>query len=180
MKIYTKKGDTGNTSLIGVNVSKTDPRIALNGTLDEANACIGIALSKMENSDLYTILSIMQNILFCIGSEIAVTYEKLDKSITISNEDVLYLENKIDLLEVNLPPLKNFILPGGTELAAQLHLARTIVRRAEREMVDVCKQFNYRQVLIAWLNRCSDCLFVIARTLNYRAGIKDVLWTEKW
>jgi cob(I)alamin adenosyltransferase len=182
-KIYTKTGDEGETSLLGGNrVSKSCVEMEVIGELDELNAALGIVLSlrgPASGGDVATpwlveFLQSIQRDLFKIGSEIASLQTPLNERIEKIGEDkVLELENKIDELWSELPELKNFILPGGSAVGAHLHLARTVCRRAERQLVAFGKNTPVRPELYKYLNRLSDLLFAAARWVNYREGINE-------
>lgn len=171
MKIYTKTGDKGSTSLIyGERVPKTDPRVDAYGTCDEANSMIGLAMSYLKNetiegkTEIIEIFHRIQTTLFHVGAELATPTGKEVKW-SISNDDITQLEQAIDLWDSKLPPLSNFILPGGHPAGSALHVARTIVRRGERKAVAIGENVN--PLAIAYLNRLSDFLFVAARYVNH-------------
>ena len=178
MKIYTKTGDDGTTGLIGGSrVLKSDASIECYGTVDELNAAIGVACCVAGGetaSDLQTV----QAELFVIGSHLATPADesRISTLPTIDADWSARLESQIDAVEANLDPLRNFVLPGGTELAARLHLARTICRRAERLLVLRSTQHSIEDVILVYMNRLSDWLFVQARYANKRAGRADVPW----
>jgi cob(I)alamin adenosyltransferase len=185
MKIYTKTGDDGTTGLIGGGrVRKCDPRIECSGTVDELNAAIGLAASALATNpvareiDLFAHLRQVQNDLFVIGSHLATPEESPHRSSLpgLDEQMVTRLEMQIDAAETQLPKLRNFILPGGSEAAARLHLARTICRRAERLLVDFSLDRPVPGIVLTYLNRLSDWLFVQARLANHLAGVEDVLW----
>lgn len=174
MKIYTKTGDKGETSLVyGMRVAKDAPRVEAYGTCDEANSVIGAALSLLPEStdwsELREVLHSIQTKLFHIGAELA-TPEGKKVRWPIQEEDVLYLEQQIDKLDETLPPLANFILPGGHPAAATLHIARTVVRRAERSAVRIMETEQINEIALKYLNRLSDYLFVAARYVNNKTG----------
>jgi cob(I)alamin adenosyltransferase len=178
MKIYTRSGDKGKTSLLfGERVKKSDLRVEAYGTCDEANSAIGLALSflvledKEAEKDIRGTLYNVQTTLFYVGAELATPVGK-EVRWTVNEEHVREIEECIDRWEANLKELKNFILPGGHSAAAALHMARTIVRRAERCAVDI-DQVN--PIIMAYLNRLSDLLFVAGRYVNSRMGINDVI-----
>jgi cob(I)alamin adenosyltransferase len=178
MKIYTKTGDDGTTGLIGGSrVPKSDPRIEAYGTVDELNALIGCA-AVMAGSSLVAQLRRIQGELFVIGSHLAAPdgSAKLSSLPALEGEMVHRLEMEIDQTETTLAPLKNFILPGGSECAARLHVARTVCRRAERLVVGAAVEFADRELIIEYLNRLSDWLFVQAREANRVEGIDDIPW----
>jgi len=178
MKIYTKSGDDGTTGLVGGGrVSKSDPRIECFGTVDELNAALGLAAVNGTES-LMSQLREIQADLFVIGSHLA-TPAGVPGAQTLPHlkEDIIRrLEVQIDKVESELPPLRNFILPGGSETAARLHLARTICRRAERAVVGCELNPADRPIVVRYLNRLSDWLFVKARAANQHAGVSDIPW----
>ncbi len=177
MKIYTRTGDDGSTGLIGgQRVSKSHPRIECTGAVDELNAAVGVAAAGAEPS-MAVALRAVQSDLFIIGSRLAVPPEGASQSLpTLTDASIERLERQIDLAEVELDPLGNFILPGGSETAARLHLARTICRRAERALVDFSAGQPVEAVILTYLNRLSDWLFIQARLANQLAGVADVPW----
>jgi len=178
MKIYTKTGDQGETGLWGgKRVSKDDDRIQTYGTVDECNAAIGLARSVLANEDLDAQLYLIQNQLFVVGSDLA-SELKLDNVPRIQPADIANLEQEIDRLEAELAPLQQFILPGGTQAAAYLHLARTICRRAERWAVSLASHEAINPSVIHYLNRLSDFLFVAARFANARQQTPDIPWQK--
>jgi cob(I)alamin adenosyltransferase len=185
VKIYTKTGDTGETSLLGgVRVSKADPRVDAYGAVDEANAAIGVARAAGVPSDIDSALDWIQRDLFALGANLADArssaragapnaHSKPDSKMMLSEADIARLEAWIDEGEQSLPALRRFILPGGTPGGAALHLARTITRRAERRMVALG---TAEPIQIIYINRLSDLLFVIARVVNHRAGKFEPEW----
>jgi cob(I)alamin adenosyltransferase len=180
MKIYTKAGDDGSTGLIGgQRVRKSDARIDCVGAVDEVNASLGWCASAGD-AHVATLLLPIQNDLFVIGSHLALADgATAGGSLPVLDESIVSrLEMEIDLAERDLPPLRNFILPGGTEAAARLHLARTICRRAERRVVAFAMDRPVPTVIVTYLNRLSDWLFVQARHVNHRAGVADVPWVK--
>ncbi|MCX7999101.1 MAG: cob(I)yrinic acid a,c-diamide adenosyltransferase [Leptospiraceae bacterium] len=179
LKIYTKTGDKGETSLAnGKRVSKADPQVELYGTVDELNSAIGIGVSfltdEIQKEEIYQI----QSLLFELGSELAGF--RVNNTSVIYENDIEFLEKEIDKMQVEIPPLKSFILPGGTQAAAFFHLARTICRRLERLMVKN-KQEGQEifEVSIKFINRLSDYLFVLARFLNFKTGKEDIPWRSR-
>ena len=181
MKIYTKSGDQGETSLWGGNrVKKSHPRVNAYGTLDEANSMIGLAISFLPPSESVILgrLNRIQNELFVVGSELATQPGVKTSIILINSNTVLQLEVEIDEMESKLEPLQNFILPSGSSSGSALHLARTVIRRSERECVDL--KFNtgeeVRPEVIYYLNRLSDYLFVMARLVNKTLGKIETKW----
>ncbi len=177
MKIYTKTGDDGTTGVFGGGrVLKADPRIEALGAIDELNASVGMARSLAVQSEIDSWLERIQRELFDLGAEIACPIENRHFKAAIRNEHIERLEQEIDLIE--LPPLREFILPGGTALASSLHLARTVARRAERVLIGASQSIELRQEPSQYLNRLSDWMFVMARSANHSAGVPDVKWKE--
>ena len=176
MKIYTKTGDEGKTSLFdNSRVWKSDERIRSYGAIDELNSSIGIALSLELDPEIKDIMIRIQNDLFIVGSDLA-NPNMSDKKIRTTLEMVTFLEQKIDVLESSLKPLTSFILPGGTLLASIIHLSRTISRRAETHVVELSKNEEINKFDAIYLNRLSDLMFVLARSINNRKNVSDVLW----
>ena len=176
MKIYTKTGDDGNTGLQGnFRIAKSHPRIMAYGTVDEANAAIGIVLTNVLDEDVSQLLSQIQNDLFLLGSDLS-NQNLNDLKNRVSLEMIEKLEKLIDLFELELSPLTNFILPGGNLAAAQTHQVRTIVRRAETLVVKLSDKDEINSNCIKYLNRLSDLMFVLGRLINKRKGIEDILW----
>jgi cob(I)alamin adenosyltransferase len=182
MKIYTKTGDDGTTGLIGGSrVRKSEPRLDCYGTIDELNAALGVAAVTV-NADLRDAVHQIQNDLFVIGSHLATpdAPSASGSALPVLDEQLITrLEMQIDAAEAELPPLRNFILPGGSEPAARLHLARTICRRAERRVVDFSMDRPIPSIILTYLNRLSDWLFVHARLANHRLGVADVVWKKQ-
>ena len=176
MKIYTKTGDNGTTGLQGdLRVSKTNPRIVAYGTIDEANAQLGVVISSKLDKDIKEILIQIQNELFVAGADLSNPDLENNKN-RITSEMTNYLENQIDQFESELEPLVNFILPGGDSAAAQIHYARTIVRRAEICVAILSEKEQINQNCLRYLNRLSDLLFVLGRVVNKRTGKPDIIW----
>ena len=176
MKIYTKTGDDGNTGLQGnFRISKSHPRIIAYGTVDEANAALGIVLSNILDKDISDVLIEIQNDLFLVGADLS-NPNLNDTKNRVSLELVQKLEQYIDKFEAELPPLTNFILPGGDVAAAHLHYVRTIVRRAETEVVQLIEKDEINSNCIKYLNRLSDLFFVMGRLINKRKNKEDILW----
>jgi len=174
-KIYTRTGDKGTTGLgDGSRIDKDAPRIEAIGAVDELNAVIGLLLAENLPERIADYLTQIQHTLFDLGGELAVPGSSM---LTVA--DVTSLEEKLDELNEELPPLKEFILPGGSHAAASCHLARTICRRAERCAVTLSKSDSVPEVSLQFLNRLSDYLFVVARVLNKSADHSDVLWRPK-
>ena len=176
MKIYTKTGDEGKTSLFdNSRVWKSDERIMSYGAVDELNSSIGIALSLELDHEIKDILIKIQNDIFIVGSDLA-NPDMSDKKIRTTIEMITFLEQKIDLLEPQLEPLTSFILPGGTLLASIIHLSRTISRRAETHVVALSQNEEINKDAAIYLNRLSDLMFVLARSINNRKKISDIVW----
>jgi cob(I)alamin adenosyltransferase len=176
-KIYTKTGDSGETGLgDGSRISKASARIAAIGAVDEANAAIGIARLDAEG-DFDTMLARIQNDLFDLGADLCAPEDgrKAEGRLRIAAAQVERLEREIDAMNASLKPLTSFVLPGGTALAAHLHLARTIARRAETAMVALAAGETINPAALHYINRLSDHLFVMARAAN-DTGMGDVLW----
>ncbi|QDT70220.1 Cob(I)yrinic acid a,c-diamide adenosyltransferase [Planctomycetes bacterium MalM25] len=188
MKIYTKTGDAGQTGLFGGGrVSKDHARITAYGTLDELNAAIGLARAEAGRTDwsdeaardrIDAILSEAQNRLFDLGAELATPDPETRSLAVLDERHVAALEEAIDHHEASLPALRNFILPGGAAVAAQLHLARCVCRRAERGLVTLAGQEPIRELPLVYVNRLSDLLFVLARAANQAAGGGDTPWEK--
>ena len=176
MRIYTKTGDDGNTGLQGdFRISKSHPRIMAYGTVDEANAAIGVVLTNSLDDDVSQLLSQIQNDLFLLGSDLSNQNLNNLKN-RISLEMIDNLEVFIDTFESELPPITNFILPGGNVAAAQIHQVRTIVRRAETLVVKLSDKDEINSNSIKYLNRLSDLMFVMGRLINKRNGVEDIIW----
>jgi len=176
LKIYTKTGDDGTTGLQGGSrVSKSDLRIIAYGAVDEANSCLGVALSWDVDADIRELLRTIQNELFVAGSDLS-NPDLKNSANRITERMVEGLEKSIDRFEAELSPLANFILPGGRQVAAHLHMARTITRRAETSVVALSKNEQINPHCQKYLNRLSDLLFVLARVVNRRNGTDDIVW----
>ncbi len=179
MKIYTRTGDDGTTSLYGGRrVSKADARVEAYGTLDEANSAVGLARSFGLDRVSDGVLEALQRDLFTIGAEVASGRNAASKlgMALVDASDVARLEAAIDQAEEHLEPLTSFILPGGTAAASALHVARTVVRRAERCLVALNNDEDVRREVIEYVNRASDLFFVLARRANHVSGVSDVRW----
>jgi cob(I)alamin adenosyltransferase len=178
-RIYTRTGDAGDTGLVdGGRVSKASARIAAMGDVDEANCAIGVAATTLEDGPEREMLARIQNELFDLGADLATPGEDFtpsDMVLRVTAQQVERLEQEIDRMNEGLAPLTSFILPGGLLAAAQLHLARAVVRRAERSAVAAADDVALNPQALAYVNRLSDHLFVLARLLNAQAG-GDVLW----
>jgi cob(I)alamin adenosyltransferase len=174
-KIYTRTGDDGLTGLgDGTRVAKNCLRVNAYGTVDEANSCIGVVLAHEVPAIINDILTRVQHQLFDLGGELCVPGMEL-----VHQPDVDRLEHDLDGLNADLPPLKDFILPGGGLAAAHCHIARTVVRRAEREVVTLAEKEKVRPEVIRYLNRLSDLLFVMCRVLARASGHGEVLWQHE-
>ena len=179
MKIYTKTGDDGNTGLQGnYRIAKSHPRITSYGTVDEANAALGVVLANPLDADVADVLTGIQNDLFVVGADLS-NSNLNDAKNRVSLGMIANLEQHIDKFESELDPLTNFILPGGVIPAAQLHHARTVVRRAETLTVKLSEKDEINSNCIKYLNRLSDLLFVMGRLANKRKNNKDVVWKPK-
>lgn len=178
MKIYTKTGDKGDTSLFGgQRVPKDALRIEAYGTVDELNSMLGIVRSDNEDKEIDGILDRVQNELFDLGADLATPRSLDSKQIKrIEPRHSEHLEAMIDTLEAHLKPLKTFILPGGSPVAARLHFARTVCRRAERTIVRLSRNEDIGEGITIYLNRLSDLLFVMARYANHIAGVSETKW----
>lgn len=179
VKIYTKTGDSGETSLFdNTRVSKADARVDAYGEVDEVNACLGAARAAGADADTSALIEGLQKDLFALGARLADPSARIAERVTkaaITDADVQRLEQAIDRLEATLPPLRRFILPGGSSAGALLHLARTVCRRAERRVIGLGAG-AVEPILIIYLNRLSDLLFVMARAANHRAGAPETEW----
>lgn len=175
MKIYTRTGDSGTTSLLGNRrVRKDDPRVEAYGSVDELSAFIGLARSSWDDSPLSEELHQVQTDLFEMGSQLA-SVEDNRSFEAVAEERVTALERSIDRMEESLEPLRYFIFPGGSIPAAHLHLARTVCRRAERQVIAI-EEAERHSAAIRYLNRLSDYLFVAARYANHQMGVEDKKW----
>jgi len=178
MKIYTKFGDSGETALYGgTRVRKDTPRIEAIGTVDELNAYIGYAQTLIDDTDLSDLMAHIQNHLFAVGADLATpeTHTKADE-LRIPADFTTAMETAIDTLSAELPPLKNFILPGGCPAGAILHIARVVCRRSERRVVQLAHETDVNPEIIRSLNRLSDLLFILARVVNCRADAPEPIW----
>ncbi|MGL4512837.1 MAG: cob(I)yrinic acid a,c-diamide adenosyltransferase [Lacipirellulaceae bacterium] len=188
MKIYTKTGDGGDTGLFGGGrIRKNADRIAAYGTVDELNAVLGVARAELarlpmagdaEGVELDALLDDIQNRLFDLGAELATPSPEERGTALLAEKHVERLERAIDHYEGTLPPLRQFVLPGGSAAAAQLHLARCVCRRAERLVVTLADHEGVRDLALWYVNRLSDLLFVAARVANRRSGVGDTPWSK--
>jgi cob(I)alamin adenosyltransferase len=177
-RIYTRTGDEGQTSLFaGGRTSKDTARLHAYGTIDELNSILGLAVAQGLSEEVAAKLNVVQNELFVVGADLATPLESETLTIMrVSEEQVTRLEREIDAMDDQLPPLKNFILPGGTAGAATLHVARTVCRRSERWVVALAGEENLNASILHYVNRLSDWLFVAARYENMRAGHEEAIW----
>lgn len=173
-RIYTKTGDDGTTSLGDASrISKDAPRIEAIGAVDEANAAIGVVIAHMQSkAELVKMLSIIQNDLFDVGADLC---RPGKEGLRITDQHVARLEKEIDRMNMNLPKLESFVLPGGSPAAAFIHLARAILRRAERRIVTLMSKDVVNTTLLHYINRLSDYLFVLARWVNHGTS-QEILW----
>ncbi len=180
MKIYTKTGDDGTTSLVGgARVNKDSLRVECYGTVDEVNSILGLSITVVSSKDVSSLLNKIQNKLFTIGGELATPKNKSDfNKVRLVNNDILLLEDSIDKYEKELEPLKQFILPGGTKGASLLHYARSICRRTERLVTSLSKNEMISNLILIYLNRLSDLLFVLARYENSINQVPDIPWQK--
>ncbi len=186
MKIYTRTGDAGETGLFGgERVQKDDARVCAYGAVDEANAAVGVAAAAPDTPPEMReeLLHVMSD-LFDIGAELATppaAGEKLGERLASAVDDarVRALEASIDAVDAEVPPLSTFVLPTGTDAAARLHVARAVVRRAEREVVSLARSVAVRREVLVYLNRLSDTLFAWSRLCNHRSGAGDVPWRHR-
>lgn len=174
-KIYTRTGDDGSTGLgDGSRVRKDSLRIEAIGTVDELNSAVGVLATEPLDADIGALLARIQHTLFDLGGELSVPGFAL-----VKGEQVAFLEEALDGFNDNLPPLKDFILPGGSRAASLCHVARAVCRRAERDVVSLAREEAVSEPVRHYLNRLSDLLFVLCRELNRRAGVHDVLWQKR-
>ncbi len=178
MKIYTKTGDKGTTALLDRSrVTKNHPRVDLYGDVDELNSIIGIVISYRLEKDLNNQLATIQKNLMSLSSILAnPKYKRSKGKLDVSEEHVHELEQNIDEIEKELPPLTNFILPGGAKVASFLHLARTVCRRAERKCAALANNDTLDPICLIYLNRLSDYLYIAARYANFLRRYKDIVW----
>lgn len=179
MKIYTRTGDAGTTALFGgERVAKSSARVRAYGSVDEANAQLGVARAALQDDELDALLRDLQNALFDVGADLATPEgaPARERLVPIDAVDCERLEAWIDRLDAELPPLRRFVLPGGHPAAAALHVARTVARRAEREVVALAEAETVNPQVGVFLNRLSDLLFVAARVVNARAGVAEAPW----
>lgn len=177
MKIYTKRGDKGETALFGnTRVPKDSKRIEAYGTVDELNSVIGIVRSMSPPREIGPALEEIQADLFVLGADLATPRESSSSVPRVQSANIARIEKHIDAIDSQLEPLRNFVLPGGTEVASMLHFARTVCRRAERRVVKLAKKEDLGEQPVVYLNRLADLLFVLARYANHLAGQKEQKW----
>jgi cob(I)alamin adenosyltransferase len=181
MKIYTKTGDDGTTSLFsGGRVKKDHLRVEVYGTIDELNSVLGVVRASKPVAPINDMLEKVQSDLFRLGSDLATPMDtKADWLVRLEEDQIIWLEETIDAMDLEIEPLKNFILPGGTMAAAQLHVARTICRRAERLLVTLQEIEDVGEVVRPYVNRLSDWLFTMARYENLYAEIDETKWQPR-
>ncbi|WP_210463814.1 cob(I)yrinic acid a,c-diamide adenosyltransferase [Rufibacter roseolus] len=182
MKIYTKTGDKGETSLIGgTRVKKSHLRIEAYGTVDELNSFLGVVRDQEVNGERQQIFSEIQDRLFTIGSTLATDPVKEGKVQTpdLHLTDIQFLEEQMDLLDEQLPPLRNFILPGGHQAVSFCHVARTVCRRAERLVIALQEESHVDDLVVQYLNRLSDFLFVLSRAMALELGVEEITWKPR-
>ncbi len=173
-KIYTRTGDAGQTGKAdGTRVSKDDALIHAQGDVDELNSFLGLLASRIDNNELAGLVYRVQQDLFNIGAELSISQQYIVES------DVSFLEQQLDHYNADLPPLKEFVLPGGGEAASLCHVARAVCRRAERSLVSLGREQALSAVMLAYINRLSDLLFVLARVLAREAGEAEVFWVPR-
>ncbi len=178
-KIYTKTGDDGTTGLVGgTRVKKSELRLEAYGTVDELNSWIGLIRASVEEARVKQLLEHVQQKLFIIGSKLASDKrgETITGSLKCSGEDIQLLENAIDEYEKELNPLKNFILPGGSLPVSYCHIARTICRRGERRIVQLSEMVTVDEIIVKYINRLSDYLFVLSRKVAHDTGVDEIPW----
>jgi len=179
LKIYTKTGDNGTTGLSGgKRVSKSNIRIKTYGNIDEINSILGIILTNNLDDDIEQLLKKIQNDLFSLGADLSnPDLNKPDERVTLEMTE--FFEGKIDNFEKELSPITNFILPGGTKNASLLHFARTVTRRAETQLIELAEGEVINDACKKYLNRLSDLFFVLARVINKRSEVPDIIWKPK-
>ena len=179
-KIYTKTGDKGTTGLFGgARLSKDDIRIEAYGTVDEVNALIGMLADDMDQKKIDHVMVEVQNRLFTIGSNLATDPSKEMETPVLVQEDITLLEKSIDDMETHLSPLKHFVLPGGHPTVSLAHLARTVCRRAERRVITLHKKQMVQEIIIVYLNRLSDYLFVVSRFIAHKLNVEERYWLPR-
>lgn len=179
MKVYTKQGDKGYSSLFsGRRVMKSHELLQAYGAVDELNSFIGLCISKSSHISINQELHEIQHTLFIVGSMLASDGKSIGNMPVLNEKDVTFLEKAIDHYDESLSPLRNFILPGGSELISLSHICRTITRRAEREVVKLTEEYTIDSLLVVYLNRLSDYFFTLARIFAQVEGIEEVTWNS--
>lgn len=181
MKLYTKTGDKGSTGLIGgTRVNKNDPRLEAYGTIDELNANIGLLIALGVGEVHRHFLANMQNLLFTVGSNLATDTSKMEfgAASVMKDEYITAVEQEIDRMDALLPPLREFILPGGSLQASQSHVCRTLARRAERRIIDMNETYPVNKNVMIYVNRLSDYFFILARTLLKEENRTEISWKQ--
>jgi len=182
MKIYTRTGDDGTTGLIGGSrVKKHNIRLEAYGTIDELNSYIGLIRSMQSDEHADEVLEIIQNKLFVIGANLATddSIDLIKKQLPCKKADIELLETEMDKMNIGLPELRNFILPGGCQASSFCHVARTVCRRAERHIVELSENKEVESNLIKFVNRLSDYLFVLSRKINLDQDTSEILWSPE-
>jgi cob(I)alamin adenosyltransferase len=182
MKIYTRTGDDGTTGLIGGSrVKKHNIRLEAYGTIDELNSYMGLIRTMQSNKNTDRVLEIIQNKLFVIGANLATeeSANQIRKQLPCSKSDIELLEQEMDRMNDELPELRNFVLPGGSQVSAFCHVARTVCRRAERRIVELAEKSETDTNLIKFINRLSDYLFVLSRKVNLDLKAPEILWSPE-
>jgi len=176
-RIYTRTGDRGTTRLVNnQSIPKWDPLLDTYGTVDEANSAIGVAITIANDRKLANVLRIVQNDLFDVGADLATPMDTASPALRVDDSWIERLEGWCDEFSAGLPPLRSFLLPGGSSLSAQLNVARTIVRRGERDAWKVSQTRQINETAVRYLNRLSDLLFILGRYANASTGNDEVLW----
>lgn len=181
MKIYTKTGDKGMTSLIGgTRLSKAHVRIEAYGTVDELNSYIGLLRDQPVNEQRRDLLKEIQDRLFTVGSHLASEAEQKKRILPdLLDEDIVLLETEMDKIDSAVPPLRSFVLPGGHQSVSFAHVTRTVCRRAERAVIHLMQQEEVEDIVVRYLNRLSDYLFMLSRAMTYELGIEEVTWKPR-
>lgn len=181
MKIYTKTGDKGTTSLIGgTRLSKAHVRIEAYGTIDELNSYIGLLRDQPVNEHRKEQLKEIQDRLFTIGSHLASEPDQKKRILPdLTDQDIIFLENEMDQIDAKVPALRAFVLPGGHQSVSFAHVARTVCRRAERAVIHLQQGEEVEAIVVRYLNRLSDYLFMLCRVMTYELGIEEVTWNPR-
>ena len=180
MKIYTKTGDRGMTSLVGgQRVAKNSARLESYGTVDELNSCLGIVRAYVSAAETAEELVEIQSRLFDLGGNLATDPADLKVKVCIREEDIAFLEHAIDRMDAALPPMRYFVLPGGSPSVSFCHLARTVCRRAERRILDLAESAEVDSRILQYINRLSDYLFVLSRKLSQDEGAEEMKWVPR-